>query len=70
MTFDDWVVILTVNKANPNINEMKIEWAYSFFFKRSHKQSKLKATLAQSNKWLSNPKPKWFPQIKTFFIKT
>ena len=32
MTFDDWVVILTANKANPKINEMKIERAYLFFF--------------------------------------
>ena len=48
MTFDDWAMILTDNKANLNINEMNIEQAYSFFFllQWRHKPSKLKATLA------------------------
>ena len=32
MIFDDWTVVLLVNKVNSNINDMKIERAYSFFF--------------------------------------
>ena len=35
------------------------------FLQWRHKPSKLKATPAQSNKWLSNPKLEWISQTKT-----
>ena len=40
MTFDDWAMILTDNKANLNINEMNIEQAYSFFSSAMTPQTK------------------------------
>ena len=73
MTFDDWAMILKANKVNSNINEVNNKQDFFFFFffflQWCRKPSRLRATLAQSNKWFSNPKPKWFPQTKTLRSK-
>ena len=47
----------------------KLTFFFFFFLQWCHKPSKLEATLAQSNKCLSNPKSKWFLQNKTLRSK-